>query len=259
VDACSSNTACTSEVLYFYTSTVPPPARTPLGAVTISSIASTYSANIDYDTQDFTVNAKALAGAEAYQVWARDSLLNPDWVFLGSFNATVATPPVTSESFQVTLPVTFDADFGDSFGVTPLMNGVTVDFVVVGVSGGVAEAIPATTPVAVADMPTTGTTAPVRVKDSYVAVPTFAQAPTPFATSALGQKLYVYYSEPMDQASVAVTAGLPGTSGGVWTWSTDSMTATYTFTTGSTSPAGAVTVAAKDRSNNTVSTQYTAQ
>jgi hypothetical protein len=191
-------------------------------------------ASADYDTATYTLSWNASASAAGYQVWARDTNRNPDYLLLKTLGSTPA--PSTS----VTLPATFDWYSADAL-VTPLAFGVAVDLAVVAVN-------------AAGDAPLPSSATPVRRSDTvapWALTGQSGQADNSAGGSARTITLTATFDEYMDP-SVLPTISLPAGLTSTFDWSASRTVGTFRITIpASTDGRGAFTIAgAKDTSGN---------
>lgn len=164
----------------------------------------------DSSSSAFTVAFTPAAGAVRYELYARDTRNNPNYVLVQPIPATGA-PRI--ETTNINLPFNFNAPFSG----LPLAGGNRVNFAVVGIDAyGTRAPLMAATPVEVRD------TIPPTAGGVTNAAPGF---PTPIVdaindTSAPATiRLRITYSEPMDPMSmVTYTSNATNAPMSAWSW-----------------------------------------
>lgn len=163
----------------------------------------------DFNSNSFTIAFTPAAGAVRYELYARDTRNNPNYVLVQSIAATGA-PRI--ETTFVSLPGSFNAPFSQ-----PLAGGNRVNFAVVGIDTyGQRAPLMAATPVEVRDTvpPTSSGVSNAAPGNPFVDAINDTSAPATI-------RLRITYSEPMDPASMVTytTAATPAPMS-AWSWET---------------------------------------
>lgn len=164
----------------------------------------------DSSSSSFTVAFTPAAGAVRYELYARDTRNNPNYVLVQSIAATGA-PRI--ETTNINLPFNFNAPFSG----LPLAGGNRVNFAVVGIDTyGTRAPLMAATPVEVRDTipPTAGSVSNAAPGSPLVDAINDTSAPATI-------RLRITYSEPMDPASMVTytTTATPAPMS-AWSWET---------------------------------------
>ena len=161
----------------------------------------------DSSSNNFTVAFVPAAGAVRYEIYARDTRTNPNYLRVQQLDATGAPRTETS----VNLPFNFNLPFS-----SPLAGGNRVNFAVVGIDAfGTRAPLMAATPVEVRDtVPPTVTGGPSVVGGGTVDAINDTSAPATI-------RLRINYSEAMDPTSmVTFTSNAPNAPMSAWSWET---------------------------------------
>ncbi|MDP1922320.1 MAG: hypothetical protein Q8L14_39135 [Myxococcales bacterium] len=163
----------------------------------------------DFSSNTFTIAFSPAAGAVRYELYARDTRNNPNYVLVQPIAATGA-PRI--ETTFVSLPGTFNAPFSQ-----PLAGGNRVNFAVVGIDAyGTRAPLMAATPVEVRDTvpPTAGGVVYANATPSNPTVDAINDTSAPATI-----RLRITYSEPMDPASmVTYTTTASPAPMSAWNW-----------------------------------------
>jgi hypothetical protein len=173
------------------------------------SVAPFSQTSFDHNSTQFTVAFVPAAGALRYEVYARDTRTNPNYVLVQQFAATGA-PRIERSVF---LPTTFNAPFTSQ----PLAGGNRVNFAVVGIDAyGQRAPLMAATAVEVRDtVPPTA----LGVANAATGTPLVDAINDTSAPATI--RLRITYSEPMDPTSmVTYTTSATPAPMTAWSWET---------------------------------------
>jgi len=180
--------------------------------VTNTNPLAPFGSNVfDFNSNNFTLSFNPAVGAVRYEIYARDTRNNPNYVRVQLQAATGA--PRIEMSFN--LPVNFNAPFGGQ----PLGGGNRVNFAVVGIDTyGTRAPLMAATPVEVRDTfpPTANSVVNAATGSPIVDAQNDTASPATI-------RLRIGYSEPMDPMSmVTFTSNASNAPMSAWTWETTS-------------------------------------
>ena len=163
----------------------------------------------DFNSTQFTVAFVPAAGAVRYEIYARDTRTNPNYVRVQQLDAT-GTPRIET---SVTLPFNFNTPFSGQ----PLAGGNRVNFAVVGIDTfGTRAPLMAATPVEVRDTVPPTASGPTAVGSATVDA--FNDTGSPATI-----RLRINDSEPMDPMSmVTFTSNATNAPMSAWSWETTS-------------------------------------
>lgn len=180
----------------------------------------------DWNSNFFKLQWDGVSGAVSYQVYAKDTKQNPDWVFVATVTATGATRLITN----VSLPNSFDMIPGGAN--QPLAGGNSVTFTVVPVDiyGNTSPLATSPTQAAADNTQPTWTSSfnPVTYSAIYGSVDAINDE-----TTAATLLFRLTSSEPMDPASPPVFTGTYNGTGALstaWAWDATNFAFTMTLT-----------------------------
>ncbi|MBL8919188.1 MAG: hypothetical protein JNJ54_10035 [Myxococcaceae bacterium] len=199
----------------------------------------------DYNSTSFVLSWLPAAGAVRYEVYARDTANNPNYVRITTGTVTADGRPRYER--VVTLPTTFNQQLGG----TPLSNGNRVTFTVVGV-----DAYGSRAPLMSSPSTTAQDTVPPRITAQPVLVGGGTADAINDTSTAQDILLRITYTEPMDPMSmVTYTSNAMNAPMAAWRWdpaNTSSGVLTLTVGAGNDSTGTFVIRGGRDVAGNTL-------